>query len=382
MVKIHWKSVPDSCVSNDTIWKKSSSVNWDRNKIEKLFKIEEKNRRSSLDVNGKAKELHVLDSKRSNQINIGIKNLPNLKNLKSVIEEMSDKDITREGIEKLQSLIPTEEEISSIKHAQKNNSEMPLGSAEQFLLILSSINGLDCKLKLWAFKVDFKAMERDICEPLLSLKEGMKAVQKNEIFCQYLNLLLEIGNFLNSSNAYGFQLEFLSKVTWVKDTVYKKPLLHHVAKEMIASYPESRDFSKDFAALQIVSRTDFDSLENNLRGMEEECKSSLGYIKLGRNYSSETKELVSTFLENATQRILSMKIILKRIKNLYEYFLSWFGLSKHLHKVVFLAPSGAQEMQMFVCLVVCLSVCLSVCLIKVCLEFSIFMFLASRLSQD
>ena len=288
-----------------------------------------------MENSGKAKELHVLDSKRSNQINIGIKNLPNLNNLKTVIEEMSDKDITREGIEKLQSLIPTDEEISSIKDAQRNNSELPLGSAEQFLLILSSINGLDCKLKLWAFKVDFKAMEKDICEPLLSLKEGMRAVQKSEIFCQYLNLLLEIGNFLNSSNASGFQLDFLSKVTWVKDTVHKKPLLHHVVKEMTQSHPESGDFSKDFAALQIVSRTDFDLLENNLRDMEEECKSSLGYINLGRNYSSETKELVSTFLDNATQRILSMKIIFKRITNLYEHFLTWFGLSKHLHKVLF-----------------------------------------------
>jgi len=332
MVKIHWRSVPDICARNDTIWKKSSSVNWDRDNIEKLFKIEEKARRSSLEVSGKAKELHVLDSKRSNQINIGIKNLPNLNILKTVIEEMSDKDITREGIEKLQSLIPTDEEISSIKDAQRNNSELPLGSAEQFLLILSSINGLDCKLKLWAFKVDFKAMEKDICEPLLSLKEGMRAVQKSEIFCQYLNLLLEIGNFLNSSHASGFQLDFLSKVTWVKDTVNKKPLLHHVVKEMTQSYPESGDFAKDFAALHIVTRTDFDLLENNLLDMEEECKSSLGYINLGRNYSSETKELVSTFLDNATQRILSMKIIFKRITNLYEHFLTWFGLSKHLHK--------------------------------------------------
>ena len=351
MVKIHWKGVQDSCARGDTIWKNSSSVNWDRGQIETLFKIEEKARRSSLDVSGKAKDLHVLDSKRSNQINIGIKNLPNLNNLKTVIEEMNDKDIAREGIEKLQSLIPTDEEISSIKDAQRNNPEMPLGSAEQFLLILSSINGLDCKLKLWAFKVDFKAMEKDICEPLLSLKEGMRAVQQSKTFSQYMNLLLEIGNFLNSSNASGFQLDFLLKVTWVKDTVFKKPLLYHVVKEVIKSNPEAGDFFKDLTSLQIVTRTDFDLLQNNLRDMEEECKSSLGYINLERNYSSDTKELVSAFLDNATQRILSMKIFFKRITKLYEHFLSWFGLSKHLHKVIFLAPTlrlGAQERLIFV----------------------------------
>ena len=42
--------------------------------------------------------------------------------------------------------------------------------------------------------------------------------------------------------------------------------------------------------------------------------------------------------------------------------------SKYL--CVFLAPSGAQEMQMFVCL----SVCLSVCSMKVCLQHAIFIF--------
>ena len=37
---------------------------------------------------------------------------------------------------------------------------------------------------------------------------------------------------------------------------------------------------------------------------------------------------------NATQRILSMKLIFKRITSLYGHFLSWLGLPKHLHKVI------------------------------------------------
>ncbi len=48
------------------------------------------------------KELLVLDSKRSNQINIGIKNLPRIKDLKSAILKMDDRSMTRENVEKLQ----------------------------------------------------------------------------------------------------------------------------------------------------------------------------------------------------------------------------------------------------------------------------------------
>ena len=76
---------------------------------------------------------------------------------------MDDKIITRERVEKLQSLMPCEEEITAIKDAQKENPEdIPLGTAEQFLLLLNSISGLEFRLKLWAFKVDFKAMEMEM----------------------------------------------------------------------------------------------------------------------------------------------------------------------------------------------------------------------------
>ena len=70
----------------------------------------------------------------------------------------------REGIEKLQSLIGTTEEIEMIKEAERNNPDVPLGHAEQFLLILDSISDLDCRLKLWAFKLDFTAIETEILE--------------------------------------------------------------------------------------------------------------------------------------------------------------------------------------------------------------------------
>lgn len=40
-----------------------------------------------------------------------------------------------------------------------SNPELPLGSAEQFLLTLSSISELAARLKLWAFKLDFENSE-------------------------------------------------------------------------------------------------------------------------------------------------------------------------------------------------------------------------------
>lgn len=57
-------------------------------------------------------------------------------------------------------MMPTEEEKAKIMEAQMGNPDVPLGSAEQFLLTLASISELPARLKLWAFKLDYDIMER------------------------------------------------------------------------------------------------------------------------------------------------------------------------------------------------------------------------------
>lgn len=63
-------------------------------------------------------------------------------------------------LQKLLTMLPTEEERSKIQDAQAANPDLPLGSAEQFLLTLASISELPARLKLWAFKLDFENTEK------------------------------------------------------------------------------------------------------------------------------------------------------------------------------------------------------------------------------
>lgn len=57
-------------------------------------------------------------------------------------------------------MLPTEEERVKIQEAQLVNPDLPLGSAEQFLLSLASITELPARLKLWLFKSDYENMEK------------------------------------------------------------------------------------------------------------------------------------------------------------------------------------------------------------------------------
>ena len=302
--------------------------------MESLFTIHAKLKSNSAsDRFSRPKEILVLDPKRSNQINIGIRGLPPVSSLKELIEKMDDTTISRAGVEKLQNLIPGEEELAQIKEAAKDADEdMPLGTAEQFLLMMSSIPGLECRLKLWAFKVDFKAMERDICEPLVALREGMKAVKSSDTFAALMAVVLAMGNTLNRSKVSGFQLDYLSKLSWVKDTSSKHSLLHHVTQVLMSEKADMADLSKEFSSLSTVARTDYELLGSNLAGMEEECKTSLGYLRLSFVYQPETRSLVSSFLTDAAERILSMQKVSALVAEEYTTFLTWLGLPAHLHR--------------------------------------------------
>ena len=55
-------------------------------------------------------------------------------------------------------MIPSEEEVRLIQDAMQMTT--PLGSAEQFLLTLSSIPEIEARLSLWSFKVDYEHLEK------------------------------------------------------------------------------------------------------------------------------------------------------------------------------------------------------------------------------
>ena len=57
-------------------------------------------------------------------------------------------------------MLPTAEEKEKIQEAAINNPELPLGSAEQFLMMLASISELPARLNLWLFKLDYENTEK------------------------------------------------------------------------------------------------------------------------------------------------------------------------------------------------------------------------------
>ncbi|XP_028285732.1 FH1/FH2 domain-containing protein 3 isoform X2 [Parambassis ranga] len=315
--------------TGDSFWSNLEAVKLDTAKLEHLFESKSKEipvtKKTAAD--GKRQEIIVLDSKRSNAINIGLTVLPPPRTIKTAILNFDEYALNKEGIEKILTMIPTEEEKQRIQEAQLANPDIPLGSAEQFLLTLSSISELSARLQLWAFKMDYEATEKEVVEPLQDLKEGMDQLEKNKTLRYILSTLLSIGNFLNGTNAKGFELTYLEKVPEVKDTVHKQSLLHHICSVVVENFPQSTDLYSEIGAITRSAKVDFDQLQENLCQMERRCKASWDHLKVIAKHEmkAQLKQKMSDFLKDCAERIIILKIVHRRIINRFHSFLLFLG---------------------------------------------------------
>ncbi|XP_041078372.1 FH1/FH2 domain-containing protein 3-like [Polyodon spathula] len=337
-VKLFWKELkqsesPRKCTfGRGTVWASLDKVTVDTAKLEHLFESKAK----ELPTAKKGAEIKkqtvvVLDPKRSNAINIGMTVLPPAHIIKTAVLNFDEFAINKEGIEKILTMVPTDEEKQMIQEAQLAHPDVPLGTAEQFLQMLSSISGLTARLQLWAFKLDYESMEKEIAEPLFDLKLGMEQLAKNKTFKNILATLLAIGNFLNCSSAKGFELSYLEKVTEVKDTVHRQSLLYHTANFVVENFPETSDVYSEIAAITRSAKVDFDQLSESLVQLERKCKTSWDNLKVIAKHESKPslKNKLTEFLKDCTERIIILKVVHRRIINRFHSFLLYLGQPSH-----------------------------------------------------
>lgn len=271
----------------------------------------------------------MLDTKRSNAINIGMTKLPPPRTIKTAILKMDPTIMNREGIDKiLTTMMPTEEEKNKIIEAQIANPDVPLGQAESFLLTLSSITALEARLRLWAFRLDYEQMEREVAEPLMDLKQAIIELEKSETFKIILGTLRSIGSFLNGVETKGFQIEYLAKVPEIKDTVHKHSLLHHLCHMVMEKYQNTTDLYSELGAVSRASKVDFEELGKSLTKMEHDCKASWEHLKVVAKHdgSSPMKVRMSEFLAECAERIIVLGIIHRRVLNRFKKFLVFLGM--------------------------------------------------------
>jgi hypothetical protein len=126
----------------------------------------------------------------------------------------------------------------------------------------------------------------------MDLKVGMEELKRSRTFKDIIRVLREIGNFLNSCNVNGFQLDYLSRVPEVKDTVNKQSLLHHLCSIILEKCKDTTDLHADIGGLSRCAKADWDEIARKIKKLETDCHSSWDNLRAIAKHDS------STFLRN------------------------------------------------------------------------------------
>ncbi|GAA6066332.1 FH1/FH2 domain-containing protein 1 [Tachysurus ichikawai] len=169
-LRLHWKELLSlqplprvSRFGSQSIWAALEPVHLDTNRLEYLFESKSSSNKTLSALKGGTRNqlcVSVLGVKRSNIITITLSSLPPPHLLPPAIYSMDSSVLDREDVQRIQCLVPTEEELKLIKEAKSQAPHCPLALAEQCLLTMGNVTHLSSRLQLWAFALDYDTLEK------------------------------------------------------------------------------------------------------------------------------------------------------------------------------------------------------------------------------
>ncbi|KAM6360323.1 LOW QUALITY PROTEIN: inverted formin-2-like [Alca torda] len=262
MKKLNWQKLPSNVVRGEShsMWASVSSsseetIEPNYTSIEQLFCFPQPTpkEKTAAPVKAEPKEITFLDSKKSLNLNIFLKQFKcSNEEVAAMVQNGDRAKFDVEVLKQLLKLLPEKHEIENLKAFKEEKSK--LANADQFYLLLLHIPSyqlrIECMLiceetTLWDMIQPKAETIRRACKDLLNS-------HRLPLFCQ---LILKVGNFLNygshTGNADGFKISTLLKLTETKANQTRITLLHHILEEVENSHTDLLELPKD---LEYVSK--------------------------------------------------------------------------------------------------------------------------------
>ncbi|XP_048826006.1 FH2 domain-containing protein 1 [Brienomyrus brachyistius] len=321
-----WKPIPEEKVrGRANIWtlsmRQQQHYQIDMRTIEELFGQREDGRDgvnqagwSRRSFRETKEEIHILDSKRSMNVGIFLKQFK--RSNQAIIDDIrhgNSKLYGQEALKELLKLLPESDEVKKLKAFKGDTSKLSL--ADSFMYQLIQVPSFDVRIEAMVLKEEFpqlcSAMNHEIDVIRLATKELMTCEELHAI----LHLVLQAGNIMNAGgyagNAVGFKLSSLLSMA---DTKANKPgmnLLHFVALEAQKKDKNLLRFPEKLPQVHSAVRISVDNIEAELHSLQS------------RTVSAEEKVQRNTELLQQVERFLQQSK-----KALEELSRSWLDLRR------------------------------------------------------
>jgi dishevelled associated activator of morphogenesis len=166
--------------------------------------------------------------------------------------------LTEEKVDALLKFAPQPDETKALKHFKGDPTK--LGKAEQYLRIVSTIPRLTERLELFLFKLQYPDLTAGIEKALSFVDQARLQLKDSQHLKTVLKIVLAFGNYMNSGTrngqAYGFQLETLTKLRGAKSADGASNLLNFLVQHIQKKSPEVSSFVTDLSAVKTACRVE------------------------------------------------------------------------------------------------------------------------------
>ncbi|KND03814.1 uncharacterized protein SPPG_01270 [Spizellomyces punctatus DAOM BR117] len=293
-----------------------------------------------------AKEISFLDGKRSQGCNIVLKAIKlDAQTIKRAINTVDTKTLNRDALNELMKFIPQDEELRMMQeYADQKDS---LASAERFLYEVSEITLYESKLKALHFKTSFSELQDDAEALIAWLTSASEEVVSSKKFKELLQIILALGNYMNTGQrggAYGFKLNSILKMGDTRSGVQgrKHTLLHYLTELLEKKFPDVVGFQEDLAHVELGAkvtipqirqtlmtlRQNIQQLKQLLEAMdkdEQKDKRLSSGSELSNSSSSKFREVMGQFYEEADKAYVSLDERFKVTEKKYESAVTLYG---------------------------------------------------------
>ncbi|XGW18776.1 hypothetical protein V3C99_002961 [Haemonchus contortus] len=297
MKTIMWSKITPSAVvhgqGSESIWgelaRESTKLCLDFDMIDGMFAIEPAQNSSAVieSTHGQgAKKKNVLvdllTPKRSQNVTITLKQFKDLDILISDLHENKLGRFDVEVLRTLKSILPDSEEVEALRRYTGECSQ--LAPACAFFLRLLEIPDYRLRIDCMILRLEFHRIMEEVVPGIHLLQTAATELRQSHALRRLLLLLVNIGNYLNSStthgNAAGFKLSSLWQVIDHRATKGSSSLLHLLAKmdpDLLS------DLEQELPNINKASESSLEEIKTNLRSLGEQCTSLSNQLKTRQN---------------------------------------------------------------------------------------------------
>ncbi|XP_056641001.1 protein diaphanous isoform X2 [Diorhabda sublineata] len=284
----------------------------------------------------KVKELKVLDGKSAQNISIllggSLKHML-YDDIKKALLRCDEQVLSENVTEQLIQYLPPADQLNKLQNFKEQYKE--LTEAEQFCVKMSEVKRLLPRLKSLSFKHHYVEMVQDTKPDIVSATAACDEVKKSKKFARILELILLIGNYMNSGSknaqAFGFEMSFLTKLTATKDVSNKHTLLHYLVQTIENKFPDLINFYDEMPHIDQASRVSLDTIQKTLKQMDSSIrnlKTDVANNRVPQGDDDKFLEVMEKFAEEAREQCDIMQKMLKKVENLYSDLAEYYAFDK------------------------------------------------------